>query len=71
MLPKPERSATYPRTAYKHSRRFLLAHEIDAWQMDNDLVRSAYRYTFDSPDQLSVRMTDIVADQPLGPLTNL
>jgi hypothetical protein len=70
LLPKPERSATYHSSVYKHSNKLLLAHEIAAWQMDNEFIQSAYRCTPSGSNHSNICLTDTMAGQPLVPLAN-
>ncbi|KAM0707322.1 hypothetical protein Q7P35_005560 [Cladosporium inversicolor] len=43
MLPTPEHAATIHSNNYNHSKKLLSAHEVAAWQMDNEFIKSAYR----------------------------
>lgn len=60
MLTKPE-----------HSEKLLFAHEIEAWQVDKEFIRSANRCTFAKSDHVDIYMTDAGADQYLRLLAGL
>jgi hypothetical protein len=55
--------AIYSSRIYERSKRLRFAHEIEAWEGDNDFILSAYRYTFDRSVHCDNYITDVVADQ--------
>ena len=68
MLPTPEHATAILGNTYNHSKKLLSAHEVAAWQMDNEFIKSAYRCTLDRPGHSKICLTDIMAGQPLVPL---